>query len=179
MKTVLASFGALAVCGFAIVLVFGLTWMSATNAEAKARNAFTAQQKSNESSYDKMWKIIKQQAGVADSERASFLKTYTAIMSETKGVAGNGQLASFFTQAKIDVSPALFQQLMSSIEAQRESFHRDQQKLLLMKKQHDDIRTTFPYSMFVGGRPELEAKIVTSDRTTEAFGSGVDNDISL
>lgn len=67
MKAVLASVGALAVCMLALVLVVGLTWMSATNAEAKARNAFVAQQKSNESSYDKMWKIIKQQSGVPDS----------------------------------------------------------------------------------------------------------------
>lgn len=179
MKTFLAGFGAMFVCIFACVLVFGLTWMTASNAEVKARNAFNAQQKTNESSFDKMWKVIQQQSGVADKERDSFRKTYTEIMASTKGVVGAPQLAGFFTQAKVDVTPDLFKMLMASIESQRESFHRDQQHLLLLKKQHDDIIGTMPYSFFVGGRPPLEAKIVTSDRTNEAFGSGVDNNVSL
>lgn len=179
VTAVLAGF-LLSICAAAIcVLVIGIVWMSANNSEVGLRNAFTAQQKSNESSFDKMWKIIQQQTGVAEHERESFRQTYTEIMTATKGIAGNGQMASFFTQAKIDVPHDLFQQLMSSIESQRESFHRDQQHLLKIKQQHDDVLAKFPSSIFVGGRTPLEAKIVTSSRTTATFESGQDNDTAL
>jgi hypothetical protein len=176
MKNVILGMAAALGVLVALVIIFGVMWMSAVNAEARARNAFNAQAKVNESSFDKMWKVIKGQAEVSETERESFRKTYTEIMNSTKGVAGQGQLASFFTQAKIDVSPELYSKLMTSIEAQRGSFHRDQQHLLKLKQQHDNIRTTMPSSFFVGSKPELEVKIVTSGKTQEAFSTGEDND---
>ncbi len=179
MKGALIVVGGIVAAVFLVVLIIGLTWIGAVNAEASARNSFLAQQKANESSFDKTWKVIQQNAEVTTTERESFRKIYPEIMSATKGVAGNGQLMSMFQQAKIDISPALFSKLMTTIESQRESFHRDQQKLLQLKKQHDDIRTRFPSSLFVGGRPELEAKIVTSTKTTESFESGEDNETKL
>ena len=164
---------------FSIVFIVGGLWLHAYNTEATLRNAFNAQQKSNESSFDKTWKIISQEAGVAEQERDTFKSAYTSIMTASKGVAGNGQLASFFTQAKIDVSPQLFEKLMTSIESQRESFHRDQQHLLKIKQQHDDILTTMPSSLFLSGKQPLEAKLVTSAKTSQAFESGQDNDTKL
>jgi len=165
--------------GIVLVGLFLLTWMSANNAEVSARNAFNAQQKANESSFDKVWKTIAQQAEIPTAERESFRKTYTEIMAASRGVAGNGQLASFFTQAKIDIDPSLFAKLMTTIEAQRESFHRDQQHLLKLKQQHDDVRTRWPSGLFVGNRPEVEAKLVTSAKTSAAFEVGEDNDVKL
>jgi hypothetical protein len=175
IKTIIATVG-IAVVG--VLLLIGL-YMSAHNSEVSLRNKFSAQQKSNESSFDKTWKIIQQQAGVASEERETFRETYVEIMDATEGVVGKGMLASFFTQTKIEISPALFLKLMTTIEAQRESFHRDQQKLLEIKKDHDNVLTRVPSSWFVGGRDHLEAKIITSDRTTEAFSLGEDNNIEL
>lgn len=171
------AFGALALGVAVMVLVVSMMWMGAHNKEVSLRNQFKAQQKSNESSFDKTWKIIQQQAGVPAQERESFKATYVDIMAATKGVAGNGQLASFFTQSKIDISPDLFKKLMTTIESQRESFHRDQQHLLKIKQQHDDILAQMPSSLFVGGRETLNAKIVTSAKTSAAFESGEDNEL--
>lgn len=170
----------IAVClFFGVALAIGGTWMSAYNLEARLRNAFNAQQKANESSFDKMWKTIQQQTGIADHERESFKETYAQIMQDTRGVAGNGQLASFFQQAKIDVTPALFEKLMASVESQRAMFHEDQKHLLKIKQEHDNVRTQFPSSMFVGSAAPLEAQIVTSTRTTATFASGKDDDVNL
>ena len=174
-KTLIAVVGAIVVG----VLLFGGLYMSAHNSEVSLRNQFNAQQKSNESSFDKTWKVIQQQAGVAGEERETFKKTYVEIMDATEGVAGKGMLASFFTQAKIDISPELFSKLMTTIEAQRESFHRDQQKLLEIKKDHDNVLARVPSSWFVGGRSSLEAQIVTSAKTSEAFAAGEDNNVDL
>lgn len=161
-----------------LLVIVGM-YVSASNSEVGLRNQFNAQQKNNESSFDKTWKVIQQQAGVAETERDTFRQTFTEIMQSQQGVAGKGSLASFFTQAKVDVSPELFLKLMTTIEAQRESFHRDQQKLLEIVRLHDDVRMKLPSSFFVGGRPALEAKIVTSSKTNAAFESGEDNETDL
>lgn len=174
-KTVIAVLGV----GLLLVMIVVGMYVSAHNTETGLRNQFKAQQKSNESSFDKTWKIIQQQAGVASEERASFRETYVEIMDATEGVAGRGALASFFTQAKIDISPDLFAKLMTTIEAQRETFHRDQQKLLEIVQQHDNVLTQFPSSIFIGGREPLEAVIVTSSKTDEAFLTGQENEVDL
>lgn len=170
--------GVLLVCA---VIMFSYV-IGTLNREATVRVQFEAQQKVNESSFDKTWKIIKQQSGVANTERDSFRQTYTEIMTATKGVAGNGQLASFFTQAKVDISPQLFSQLMTTIESQRESFHRDQQKLLQIQAEHDKCFEVQPSGMILsmfGRQNNLKAKLVTSSKTNEAFETGEDNDTDL
>lgn len=161
-----------------LILFLGL-YVSAHNKETYLRNRFTSQQKSNESSFDKMWKVIQQQTGVASEERETFRETFVEIMQAQQGVAGKGALASFFQQSGVTVSSDLYAKLMTTIEAQRESFHRDQQKLLEIVRQHDDVRTMLPYSFFVGGRPPLEAKIVISTKTDEVFSSGKDDEVDL
>jgi hypothetical protein len=145
----------------------------------RLRNQFKAQQKTNEASFDKMWKVVQQQSGVATTERETFKKAYSEIMSSTKGVVGEGKLASFFTQAKIDINSDLFAKLMNSIESQRESFHQDQKTLLQIKKQHDDVLQTFPGSLILAGRPELEVVVITSEKTEEVFSKGKEDDVDL
>jgi hypothetical protein len=153
--------------------------MSANNHEVRLRNEFAAEEKVSESLFDKVWKVISQQASIAEEERKTFRATYVEIMNAQQGIAGKGALASFFSQAKVDVSPDLFSKLMTTIEAQRESFHRQQQKLAQIKMQHDNVRLVFPSSLFVGGRPPLELRIISSDKTRGVFETGTDNDVEL
>lgn len=160
-------------------IVFGLVAISIFNNEAKLRNQFNAQQKANEASFDKVWKTIQSQASVANEERESFRETYEAIMVAQRGVAGNGSLASFLNQSQISVSDDLFQTLMVTIEAQRESFLQNQEKLLDIKRQHDNMLDTFPSSLLLASRERLEPKLVLSEKTDSAFSSGQENDIEL
>lgn len=179
MKTVaLTLFALIGIVGISAIFII-VAAVGYSNNEIRLRSSFHAQEKNNESSFDKMWKVIQQQAGVAETERESFRNTYVDIMNSTRGVAGNGQLASFFTQAKVDISPKLFEQLMNSIEAQRESFHRDQQKLISIHKMHSDSLTTAPSSLICGWREPLTLKLVTSTRTESAFSTGKDDNTDL
>lgn len=179
LKPILIFLAACAAGCFLLVLSIGLIWMSANNREVGLRAQFEAQQKANESGFDKTWKTIQQSAQIPEKERDSFRQTYVEIMNATKGVAGNGQLASFFTQAKIDISPELFKKLMTTIEAERTDFDRRQQKLLDVKREHDTLLGSAPSSLFVGHRPKLEAVIVTSAVTEKAFATGKDDNVDL
>lgn len=175
MKTALLTICGLAVIAFTgVIVIFGIA-LSSVNSEARLRNEFHAQEASNASEFDKMWKTIEQMAQVPVAERDSFKDTYVSIMSASKGVAGNGQLASFFQQSKIDIDASLFKKLMTTIEAQRLTFHQSQQKLTQIKKQHDDVLTTYPSAISVAGKSPLEPKLVTSTKTQAVIESGVDD----
>ena len=157
-----------------IIMYFG-----AHNNEVSLRNQFTAQQNINVQVFDNVWKVIEQQTDVAVTERETFKETFTEIMNSQEGIAGKGSLASFFTQAKVDVSPDLYKKLMTSIEAQRGTFLDSQRRLLDIKKSHDDILTRYPSAFFVGGRPALNPVLVNSSKTQDIFNSGVEDDVTL
>lgn len=170
--------GIIVVAVVMLLVIFGM-YISASNTEISLRNQYVAQVRNNESSFDKMWKIIQQQSGVAETERETFKNTYVEIMEAQQGIAGKGSLASFFQQSGITLSSETFSKLMITIEAQRESFNRDQQKLIEIVRNHDNVRTRFPSSMFVGGREALKPIVITSGKTQSVFANGQDNDIEL
>lgn len=161
-----------------VVLVGGTAW-NCIGTEVSLRNQFNAQLDVNEASFDKTWKIIQQNSQVTQKERETFAKTYTEIMEAKQGIAGNGSLASFLTESKVELSDDAYLRLMSTIESQRESFFRDQKKLAQIKQQHDNSRTTPVMKIFNGGKPELEMIIVSSDKSKEALTTGQENDVDL
>ena len=162
--------GMLVVIVILFVGIVGATWLSATNREASLRNRFVAQQKANEASFDAMWKIIQQKGQVADQYKSGFKEVYKEIM-DGRYKEGGGSLLKFITESNPQFSVSLYKSLSASIEGERKRFLRDQQVLLDIKREHDDVLTRFPSRLFVGDRPPLDAVIVTSEKTEDAFKS--------
>lgn len=175
--------------GFAVLglLVLGVLVVAVTvglyfhydNKEVRLRNAIPAQQKSNEAVFDTVWKTISQQAQVADSYKESFRQIYADIMTARYSGARGGALMSFIKEANPKFSPALFGRLMTTIEGQRKDFLIAQQKLIDLKREHDNCLQTAPSRWVVGGRPPVEIVIVTSTRTADAFEAGKDDDVNV
>jgi len=173
---------ALIVLGVAVVAVVAVWFIMAVTYENKAiglENKAAAQTTVNEAFFDKMWKVIQQYAEVSDEYKTTFKEVYPALMEGRYGDARGGALLSFITESNPDFDITLYANLQKAIEAQREGFFREQKKLTDLKLQHDDIRTTWPGRVFVGDRPEMEIKIVTSAKTDEVFNTGQENDVSL
>jgi len=160
-----------------LAVVAGLMWMSYNNTEIRLRNQIGAQQKSNEAVFDNTWKIIKEQAGIADQYKEAFAKIYPDLMAGRYGNARGGALLSFITESNPQFDTKLYEKVSNSIEAQRTVFTNEQKKLLDLKREHDNVRMTFPGSVFVGSRPAIEVVVVTSTRTEKAFNTGKDDDL--
>lgn len=164
---------ALAVAGGVLavaLMVFGM-YASYNNTEIGLRSQIKAVQKSNEAVFDAVWKIIKQQAQIADKYKDSFQDIYKGIMSERYS-KGDGSLMKWITESNPNFDTKLYENVSNSIEAQRLSFLREQQKLLDLKREHDNILRQIPSVWFVGSRPEIEVVIVTSVKSDEAFKTG-------
>lgn len=155
-----------------------LMYTSYNNHEVRLRNQISSQQKNNEAVFDNTWKILQQQAGVATQHKEAFKEIYADLMSGRYS-NGGGEMMKWIQEHNPQFDSSLFKQLMNSIEAQRTLFTREQQKLIDLKREHDNLRQTIPSSFFVGSRPEVEITIVTSQKTDMTFSTGQENDIHL
>lgn len=159
--------------------IVGLMYISSNNNEISLRNQATAQQKNLEVVFDRTWKVIQQEAQVADQYKEAFKEIYPALMEGRYGNARGGALLSMITESNPNFDVKLYDRLSSAIEAQRTDFAREQKRLLDIKREHDDVRLKFPGSFFVGSRPEIVVVIVTSSKTDDAFRTGKEDDVTL
>lgn len=161
-----------------VVLIPMLMYVSYSNQEVRLRNALAAQQRSNEAVFDNTWKILKQQAGVAEQHKDAFREIYSDLM-HGRYDSGGGQMMKWVQEHNPQFDSSLFGRLMTSIESQRTIFTREQQKLIDMKREHDNLLATLPSSIFVGSRGPIQIVVVTSSRTDRAFQEGQEDDIDL
>ncbi len=163
----------------ALILVCGGIGISTSNSEVRLRNEAEAQQENLKVVFDATWKIISQKAGVSEKYADDFKDIYPKLMEGRYGDEHGGAMMSWITEHNPEFDTSLYQDLMRSIEAERTKFAREQKVLLDIVREHNNVRETLPGSIFVGSRPEIEVKLVTSAKTDEAFSSGQENDIDL
>lgn len=166
------------ICTGAVAVMVGLGWH---NQAVELEVGFEAQVKANESTYDKMWKVIKKKANVTDKYSQDFRKSYSEIMQGRYGDSQNRQQAmwNWIKEQNPQLDPSLFKELSNSIEALHNEFDLVQKKMISIKANHEKLRRRFPSSIIVGSRPELELKMVTSGKTDKAFQTGKDDDVSV
>lgn len=179
MKTVLITIAAVVGLILIIPITICLMYMSYNNTEVSLRNQATAQQKNLENVYDRTWKIISQQAQIADQYKDAFAKIYPDLMAGRYGGEKGGALMKFITESNPNFDTSLYNKVANSVEVQRTEFSHEQTQLLDIQREHNDIRTKVPSSFFVGSRSALEVKLVTSAKTDSAFATGKDDDVEL
>lgn len=173
----------LIVAGFVVaMLLFVCVVPTCTyaNHEKDLRLEVVAWQQKNEAVFDRVWKVIQQQAGVTQEYSTQFRAIYNDIMS-AQNPAGQGTLLKFIQQSNPSFDSSLFAKLMSSIESNRLDFERAQIELIDRKREHDSLLQGIPSGWYLSllGRGPVEIKIVTSSKTEAAFESGKDDDVSL
>ena len=168
MKGFLITLGVLIVLGISIAI-----WaVGLSNDERRLRNRADAVQESNEAFFGKMWEILRDQAGVAEEYRESFKEIYIPLI-EGRYSQGDGSLMKWIVEQNPTFDTSLYQRLMASIEAQREGFFIEQQKLIDIDRQHKDMRMVFPNSLVIGSRPDFNIVIVKPLVAINTFETGI------
>ena len=166
----------LGVIGLAVLGV--IMYFQYSNQEIGLRNQLQAQQKVNEAVFDQVWKVLSQQAGVADKHKDSFKEIYVDVMN-ARGTNKGGEFMKWVTESNPQFDGKLFEKLMVSIEAQRSIFTNEQKKLIDLSRAHNDLLQKAPSSFFLSSRLPVEIKIVTSSKTEETFATGKEDDVEL
>ena len=182
MKGFLIGLGVFVILGISIAF-----WaVGVSNTEIRLRNRGNAQQENCAAFFDKMWKILQQDANVADQYKEAFKEIYPDLIAgrySAKNEKGenttDGSLMKFIVESNPQFDTKLYDKLMTAIEGQREGFFVEQQKLIDIDREHKDMRMTFPKKMVIGRRADLGIVIIKSLTTKEAYETGQENDIDL
>ena len=163
----------------ALMVVF--TGVGAVNTEIELRNQAIAQEKANQVVYDEVWKVLQQKAGILDKYAEDFKSVYGTIMEDRYQGEKNGQSPTFkwIQEHNPTFSWEMYKDLSAAVEAYRGKFSRVQQRLVDIKREHDNLRQKLFSCWFVGNKPELKITIVTSTKTENTFKSGKEDDIDL
>ena len=176
--------GAIAIVGigFLTILMLGIGAASFDTKEVALRNNITAKQSDHKNQMDAMWKIIDQNAQVAQEDR----NTLTKLFNDYAAGRANGDSKAIFNWVKeavpnVNVNSDNFKTLMNTITAQRDGFKFRQTELLDLGRAHDDLIMKFPNNVYAHlfGCKHIDLVIVTSDLTEDAFKTGKDNDTKL
>lgn len=170
----------LAVFGGLLLVVLLIYGVSVSNGEARLRNQLKAKQTDNNSEYDNLWKKISQSAQVTDAQKQALVDIIVGN-SKARAGQGGGSLATMVHEAVPNVDTKTFENLQNIITGSRDSWTFRQKELLDLKREHDNMLSTFPSSMILGflGREPIDVTIVTSGRTKDAFKTGADDDVDV
>ena len=173
-----------------VVLIGGIIaiWaVGVSNDEVRLANRGNAQQENCDAYFDKMWKILKEQAGVAEQYKEAFAEIYPALMEGRYATGGN--LMKWIQESNPDFDVSLYAKLQASIEGQRNGFFVEQTKLIDIDREHKDMRETFPKKLVVGNRQNIGYEvdedgtvihkgivIIKSTHTEEAKRTGKDDE---
>jgi hypothetical protein len=174
VKTIITIVSIIAVVGLVLAM-----YVSANNSEVRLRNAITAKQEANKATFDNMWKQISQVAQVTTEQKNALREIFENHAKARQGGSDDKLVMKWIKESIPNVDTKVYTNLQNIIVSARNSFTNDQVALLDLKREHDNVRTMFPSSLFVGGRPEIKVTLVTSGKTEAAFASGRDDDVNV
>jgi hypothetical protein len=167
-----------AIVGVTFIILFFMN-ISIENKEIDLRERTTAQNKKCEAYFDKMWKVLKQKAGVTDQYKETFKEIYPKLI-EGRYSQGDGSLMKWIQESNPSFDVSLYQSLMNSIEIERTGFFNEQSLLIDMQREHSVYLKKAPNRWFLeDGLKPVDVKIITSLKTDEAYSTGKEDDVEL
>lgn len=176
-KKYLPTFVIALIVGVCVLLYLGVS-ISYKNDEKRLRNRFEAGEKELAATFDNMWKIISQQAQIADQYKEAFAKVYPEIMNERYS-GEQSTLFKFVQEHNPDFKIDLYTKLADTVALERTRFLMVQKKVVSIWQEHKDTVTTWPGSFFFSDKYVIDWKPITSEKTEEAVRTRQENDTGL
>lgn len=167
----------LAVCTLVVISI--PSFIGVHNRDQSLRNLAAAQQDVCKMVFDETWKIINQQAQVANEYKEAFREIFPELMEGRYGNERGGSLMSWISEHNPEFDASLYKTVQASIEAQRHKFTEAQKMLRDVKLQHDNLRTQFPSMLFMWWKPELKVTIITSSKTEKVYEEGKEDNVNV
>lgn len=184
--------------GVLLLGFLGSTYVSFHDAATRHENATLAQYQENQNVYDAYWKELSEISRVPEKYKEDFKDVLVGNTSARYGPDGSQAQWQWLREHSVDFDQSMYKRVMTVIEAGRGKFEANQKLLLDNQRAYRDHLKSFSGKIWagLGGYPQpvlgenapkkdldgdgkltvLDFTIVTSTRTREAFGSGVDDD---
>jgi hypothetical protein len=186
MKNFIIALGIVTLSLGGIVLVM---YISLNNKEKRGRNLTEAQQNVCQANFDKMHKVIVQTAQVPErfieQSKEAFKEIYPQLMEGRYSNERGGALMSWVSEHNPNFDMAavgkMYERLQVVIEANRNEYFNEQEKLISYRNNHKNLIETWPGSMFIKKerRVPVEITVITSTFTEDVYRTGKEDDIDL
>ena len=163
--------GALIALTLLIVFIMNISYQ---NTYERIDQDIQAQYKKVESNYEKMSRVILQQAGILNKYSNDFREIYKGMMTGRYGKDGSKAMWQWIKEQNPQIDASLYKKLMTTVEAQRTGFDRQQAKVAAMIAESNKLLKVAPSKWFVDGKIK-EAKIISSSNTKVIMETGIDD----
>ena len=152
-------------------LVLFINYTSIYNRNVNLKNEYKAQIGVVEGTYDKMWTVMKDQAGITEKYAEDFKSIYVPMI-EGRYSKGDGTLMKWIKEHNPNFDNSLYKELMQSVEALRGEFLASEKRVLSIIQEHDNLRMGFWSSFVVGDEKPLTYKMITTSQTKKTMETG-------
>lgn len=173
--TILAIVVILFIAGISMVGMY----FSYNNKEVNLREQCEAQRGKIESTYDKMWKIISQKAQVSEQYKESFKEIYPELISGRYANDNGGTLMKWIQESNPNFDASLYKDLMQSIEIERTSFAKSQERMMDLIREHTVLCNTYPGKWFITNTTPIEYEVISSTKSKAVMETSLDDDINV
>lgn len=156
-----------------LVVVVIIMYFHYNNTEVSLRKESEAQRGNIEAVRDRMFQILREQAGVAADYRDSFERIYPEIIAG-RYKDGNA-LMKWVQESNPNFDTSLYKGLMNSIEVQRTSFTSAQTRMLDIINQRETLIESYPSQWFVKNKSKITYTVISTSETKQVMQNGVDN----
>lgn len=178
-KPIIYGVVATALLSLTAFIIYIFLSFSIQNTEIDLRVGTISQNDVCKAFFDKMWKILKTKAEIPEKYKDAFKEIYIPMV-EGRYSQGDGTLMKWIQESNPNFSPALYEDLMKSVEIERTGFF-NQQKLLIDKRgQHlAFISKPFNKKFLSDTIKPVTIVIITSLATKTSYETGEENDVEL
>lgn len=181
-KSSIINYSIIGLVAFVLLLLIGSS-ISDINKDTRIRNKFKAKITTRTAFYDNLWKQIAQAGKVVVKADSSNTKNLNIIMSNRKDT--QGLMMKWVTESNPNASfseiTKLYSNLLRVIESNRNQLYTLEQELTDIVREDEDLVSQFPNNIIFAiiGRPALQYKPITSDRTDDVIKTGKDNNVEV
>lgn len=165
-----------------LTCIVALTWGVGKYNDAQAlKTQYDAKYKANEAVFDNMFKKIAQTTQVTDLQKNSLRQIFNEYATARSGNGNGGSLAKWVQESVPNVDVSVYKNLQNIIVSARDEWTTNQVELVDVAREYNTMLMVFPSNILLKsfGFEKINATVITSTRTENAFNSGKDDDINL
>jgi len=169
----------------AVITVIGFIYfmmnLSYEKKDVDYREAMTAQKKTIANVKDKIWKVLKQKAGLLDKQENAFKAVFVDLMSERYEGEDQDQSPMFkwIKEQNPDFKMEMYMDMAAAIEANQEEFMEAQNRLIDIGREHAKLLRAPVSGHFLKDKDTVEVVVVVSSHTKKVMETGIDDDVDL
>lgn len=164
--------------GVLLVVFFGgrfLMVLSYNRSDVQLRNLIKSKNKMVETTFDNMYRTIKDQAGITNNYSEKLKELVLGTMQGRYATGEKGKLMLWVQEQNPTLDSKVFTTLMNTVEAKRNEFKSAQDELISAYNEHENLIHDPWKKRFLDDTSTVEITIIASPETKDTIKSGVDN----